>query len=219
MNKKLVVAALAATCWPGPLSGQSQNSAASAEASGTNAASRPLTAETRPLASPKAYVLAPNDVILVEVFQEDDLRAERRVSEDGTVSLPLLERVGVGGKTVEEATALVREKLARDYLVNPQVTVTVTKPRTKKFTVLGEVQKPGPYEISAMNRLTLVEAIATAGGRSGKGNLSRVAVSRQVEGRTVVFNDLDVNAMSRHQGSAQFEVLDGDTITVKEKIF
>jgi polysaccharide export outer membrane protein len=166
----------------------------------------------------KSYVLAANDLIIVEVFQEDELKAERRIAEDGTISLPLIERVNVAGQTVDQATLLIRQKLAKDYLVNPQVTVTVREPRKKRFTILGEVQKPNAYEVSAAETITLLQAIGLAGGKTGKGNLSKVMVSRPSKVGNDIFK-LDVNAMSREEHAGQFEIKDGDTIVVGERFW
>jgi polysaccharide export outer membrane protein len=174
--------------------------------------------ELRPLFNMKSYVLAANDLIIVEVFQEDDLKAERRVAEDGTISLPLLDRVAVGGQTIDQATALIRQKLAKDYLVNPQVTITVREPRKKRFTVIGEVQKPNAYEASAADTITLLQAVGLAGGKTGKGNLSKVLVSRPTKVGNDIFK-LDVNAMSREERAGQFEIKDGDTIVVGERVW
>jgi polysaccharide export outer membrane protein len=174
-------------------------------------------AEVRPALNMKSYVLAANDLIVVEVFQEDELKAERRIAEDGTISLPLIDRVNVGGQTVDQATASIRQKLAKDYLVNPQVTVTVREPRKKRFTVLGEVQKPNAYEVSAAETITLLQAIGLAGGKTGKGNLSKVMVSRPTKAGNDIFK-LDVNAMSREEHAGQFEIKDGDTIVVGERL-
>jgi polysaccharide biosynthesis/export protein len=174
--------------------------------------------ELRPLFNMKSYVLAANDLIVVEVFQEDDLKAERRVAEDGTISLPLIDRVAVGGQTIDQATALIRQRLAKDYLVNPQVTITVREPRKKRFTVIGEVQKPNAYEVSAAETITLLQAVGLAGGKTGKGNLSKVLVSRPTKAGNEIFK-LDVNAMSRDERAGQFEIRDGDTIVVGERVW
>ena len=70
--------------------------------------------------APRAYVLGPNDVLQLKVYQEEDLDAPRlRIALDGTVTLPLLGKLKLGGKTVEEAQTFVFEELVRDYLVNP----------------------------------------------------------------------------------------------------
>src|SRR5437868_1138239 len=81
----------------------------------------PKTADVPP------YILGPNDIIQLKVYQEDDLDARERILQDGTVTLPLLGPVPLSGKTVERATALVRDLLAKDYLVHPQVMLSVAE--------------------------------------------------------------------------------------------
>src|SRR5271163_4883320 len=71
------------------------------------------------------YVLTPNDVVDIKVYQEDDLETKARVGQDGTISFPLIGVVHIGGKTVEQAGAVIREELKKDYLVNPQITLIV----------------------------------------------------------------------------------------------
>ena len=169
----------------------------------------------------RPYVISPNDQILIEVYQEADLTAPRRVSEDGGVTVPLVGNVKVGGKTIEQAQTLIREELLKGYLVNPRVTVTVTEATKKSFYVLGQVAKPGPYPIAAGESLTLVQAIAMAGGATAKGKLTGVIVKRSRPDRELVFSGLDVKAMQQGEGKAsnQFEILPEDTITVPESLF
>jgi polysaccharide export outer membrane protein len=98
--------------------------------------------------------LAPNDLIEVKVFQEDDLQSTLRVSRQGR--LPF--RSSVWSKSPahsEEAARLIRDALAKDYLVNPQVSVTVTESFKQRFTVLGQVQKPGAYDMPERDALSL----------------------------------------------------------------
>src|SRR5436309_2079399 len=62
------------------------------------------------------------DLLLVRVFQEDDLESTLRVSEDGTIIFPLVGRINVGGRTPQEAAGLLRDSLKNGYIRNPQVT-------------------------------------------------------------------------------------------------
>jgi polysaccharide export outer membrane protein len=174
--------------------------------------------EAVPKPTPQAYVLVPSDLILVEVFQEPDLTVQRRLNEKGMVDLPLLGRLSIGGRTIEQATTLIHDALEKDYLVKPRVNVTVLDHAKWKFTVMGQVFKPGPYEVSAKDRITLVDAIAMAGGPTPKGNLKRVTISRPAGGGRNETLNLDADEM-RKGASPSFEVLSGDTISVAEKVF
>jgi len=164
------------------------------------------------------YRLAPDDLIQVKVFREEDMDSTVRISKDGTVTLPLLGAVRLGGKTTNEATALVRELLDRDYIVNPQVTLTVMEITRQTFTILGEVQKPGSYKIPSQGTFTLLQAVGRGGGYTRTANPGNVTVKRQANGRETL---LKVNAktLALQSGGEPFLIQPGDTITVGESFF
>src|ERR1051325_6461872 len=164
-----------------------------------------------PLASNfQAYVLAPNDVVQVKVYQEDDLETKMRIARDGTSSFPLIGVVQLGGKTVEQASNLIKQRLGKDFLVNPQVTLTVVEYSKRRFTVLGQVQKPGTFEIPNEESVTFLQAIAMAGGYTRLANKGNVTVTRITSGRKVNFS-LDVNAATSALDTRPFEILPEDT--------
>src|SRR6266545_3713084 len=82
----------------------------------------------------RLYVLKPNDVVMVKVYQEEDLTIEARVARDGSITLPLLGTVYIGSNTVEQAIGLIRDGLAKDYLVNPQVSLSIVEYAKRRFT-------------------------------------------------------------------------------------
>ena len=166
----------------------------------------------------RTYVLSPSDLVQMKVYQEDDLETKVRIAKDGTVTIPLIGVVHIGGKTVEEATKLIRDLLDRDYLVNPQVTLTVVEYAKRRFTVLGQVQKPGSYEIPDEETVTLLQAVAIAGGYTRLANPGRITVSRNVGGHKTTLS-LDGRAMANDPSTQQFQVMPDDTITVAERIF
>src|SRR5436309_2613635 len=73
-----------------------------------NKESAPAPVQIRP---PKLYILSPNDVLMLKVYQEEDLQAQVRISKDGSVTLPLIGALKVGGKTIDEAAALITSML------------------------------------------------------------------------------------------------------------
>ena len=115
-------------------------------------------------AASDSYVLRDNDLVRLTVFQEDDMTTETRVSKSGYITLPLLGAVEVAGKSVADATNEIRTRLDKDYIINPQVTLTVMEYAQQWVTVLGEVQKPGQVQIPPEGGLDLLGAIALAGG-------------------------------------------------------
>jgi len=175
------------------------------------------TANPAEIPSDGNYILAPNDLIQVKVFQEDDLLSTLRVSRDNTVTFPLIGIVKIGGRSPQEAAKVIQDALAKDYLVNPQVTLTVIQYSKRHFTVLGQVQKPGAYDIPDREQMTLLQAIGTAGGYTRIADPSKITLKRSVDGRESVIK-LDAKRMANENGSA-FEILPGDVITVGESIF
>lgn len=165
----------------------------------------------------RSYRLTANDVLKIKVYQEEDLTTDLRISKDGTANFPLLGAIALGGKSIEEATAMVRELLAKDYLVNPQVTITVTEYAKRRFTVLGQVGKPGIYEFPNEEGVTLLQAIGMAGGFTRLAKTSTVTVTRTSGGnRTITVN---VKANTNDPATKQFEVLQDDTVQVGERTF
>lgn len=166
----------------------------------------------------QSYTLAPNDVVQIKVYQEEDLETKTRISRDGTCSFPLIGVVNLGGRTVEQASQVIRDRLAKDYLVNPQVSLTVVEYSKRRFTVLGQVQKPGTFEIPNEENMTLLQAIAMAGGYTRLANPANVTLTRITAGKKQTFS-LDAKAAAGALSTTPFEILADDTIMVAERIF
>lgn len=171
-----------------------------------------------PSVKSQTYVLAPNDVVQIKVYQEDDLETKARIGQDGTISFPLIGVVPIGGKTVEQAGALIREKLDKDYLVNPQITLIVVEYSKRRFTVLGQVQKPGSFEIPSEESVTLLEAIAMAGGYTRLADKAHVKVTRMAGDKPATVT-VDTKRESNDAETMSFLILPEDTITVPERFF
>ena len=168
--------------------------------------------------APSSYVLSPNDAVQIDVFQEDDLRTSAVISKDGTINFPLLNSVKIGGLTQAQARDLVTAKLRADFLVNPQVSLAVIRFASKRFTVLGQVNRPGSFELPAQEDIDLLEAIAMAGGYTRIAEPGKITVKRRVGDKEQVFN-VNAKRMAKNPGTERFEVQPGDTITVAESIF
>ncbi len=161
------------------------------------------------------YRLLPNDLVNIQVFQEDDLQSTERIARDGTISFPFIGTVSLVGKTLQESAEILQARL-REYLVHPQVTVRVAEYSKRRFTVLGQVAKPGIYELPDGSTLTLLEAIGMAGGYTRIANQSRITLKRQGQHGDESLLRLDGASMARDKTSARFEVQPGDTIMVGE---
>jgi protein involved in polysaccharide export with SLBB domain len=186
-------------------------------ASQSNSTPQPVVASP-PVQPPKMHLLAPDDLVEIKVYQQPDLETKGRIDQDGTVSMPLLGVVKLSEKSVEQARAMIRDRLAKDYLVNPQVSVTVVEYAKQTFTILGEVQRPGTYQIPAGQPFTLLQAISLSGGYTRIGAPGKVIVQRIENGQKKVYN-LDAGSMARDERAKPFEVLPNDNITVGERMF
>jgi len=172
------------------------------------------------VSAPAGYILSPNDQIAVEVFGEDDLRANGRLNGEGNLSVPLLGSIHLAGLTLTQAASKLTGLYARDYLVNPRVNVMLVGYAKRRFSVLGQVNRPGSYEMpdGSPGGIDLLEAIAMAGGYTRIAAPERVSVRRQTAaGGDQIFK---VNAKRFTRGSGgSFRVEPGDTVTVGESIF
>lgn len=164
------------------------------------------------------YRLAPDDLLQMKVYREEDMDTTARVSRDGTVSLPLIGIVRLGGMTANEASAAIRDLLDRDYIVKPQVTVTVMEFTRLTFTILGQVQKPGSYKIPSQGIFTLLQAIGRGGGYTRIANPGSVTVKRLKDGHETLLK-LNADKIAKDTGGQPFVILPGDTITVGESMF
>lgn len=142
------------------------------------AAGVPKTAGTNLLAQ-AAYRIRGGDLLELKVYQEEDLNARVRVEADGAVVLPLVGRLTVRDLTVEEAQRLVRDRLEAEFLNNPQVTLTITEFSPQRYSVMGQVARPGVYQIPPGERVTLLQAIATAGSYTRIASPANVKVKRR----------------------------------------
>ena len=172
------------------------------------------------VSAPNGYVLSAGDVIAVEVFGEEDLRSSARVGADGAVSLPLLGAVRVGGLSLPGATARLTELYGRDYLVNPKLNVALVGFAKQRFTMLGQVNRPGSYEMpeGAGGTIDILEAVAMAGGYTRIAAPERISVRRRGPNGDEVVR-VNAKRLARQTGGTGFRVQPGDTITVGESIF
>ena len=166
----------------------------------------------------QAYRLAPNDLIEVKVYRQPDLDTRARIAENGTVTMPLLGSIAIGGKTADEARVMIRDLLNKDYVVDPQVSLAVVEYAKRLFTVMGEVQRPGTYEMPPDQPVNLLQAIAMAGGFTRLGAPTKVVVQRMEGGQKKIYR-LDTAAMAQDERAEPFQILPGDTITIRERVF
>ena len=169
--------------------------------------------------APAGYVLSPTDQVVVDVFGEDDLRTNGRLNPEGNLNVPLLGSIHLAGLTPTQAASKLTELYSRDYLVNPKINVTLLNYAKKRFSILGQVNRPGSLEMpeGSQEGIDLLEAIALAGGYTRIASPERITVRRQSASGDQIFK---VNAKRFTKGKGgSFLVKPGDTITVGESIF
>ncbi len=121
-------------------------------------------------------VLGPDDVVEIRVHRQENLTGAYTLGADGGIDFPLLGRVVLGARTEEQAAAFLMDQLEPDYLKKPQISVLVREYNSRKVSVIGQVKKPG--RITYRAGMTLVEAIAEAGGTTDRAALQMVQVTR-----------------------------------------
>jgi polysaccharide export outer membrane protein len=112
--------------------------------------------------SDAGYAIGPGDVLVISVWGDEDLTREVVVSPEGTVTFPLIGEVRAAGQSSEDIGEVIAERLADGYLIDPRVGVVVKEYRSQKVYVLGEVVRPGTYQLDS--RASVLEIISEAGG-------------------------------------------------------
>lgn len=159
------------------------------------------------------YRLGPEDVISVDVFnQERYSRKGITIPPSGRVSLSLIPGgVFVNGKTVDEVAAIITKKYD-EYIIDPQVTVSLDKASSYRYSVIGDVGQPG---IRLMNhRMTVTEALAEAGGVLSSGDKSKVVVLRRQTSGVLAQINVNVSAIYKGKAADNTFLVPGDQIVV-----
>lgn len=172
----------------------------------------------RPEAAAGDYVLQPQDLVRVQVFQEPDLERELRISQEASIALPLVGTVDVRNKTVRQAEELIRKLYDADYLVNPQVNLTVLEYAPRSVDVVGAVNTPGVVYFPKEEGLTLIGAISRAGSFNRLANKKQITLKRtSPDGQTETYR-IDVDELMRGETADKWHLQPGDVITVPERI-
>jgi protein involved in polysaccharide export with SLBB domain len=175
----------------------------------------------QPAGAVEAVAMAPeerlgiDDVFEVRVFAEPDLSNLYRIAADGTIDYPFAGRISVVGLRSGDVQELIANKLRDGYLKHPQVSVMVKEWNSRKVSVIGQVQKPGA--VVYFPNMTVVDAIAGAGGFTPIAAKNSVTLRREVKG-TVESRNCSVADIS--EGRAPNIVLrPGDILVVEERLF
>lgn len=157
------------------------------------------------------YVIGPEDVLDIGVWKEPEFSRVVPVRPDGKVSLPLLNDIQAAGLTTTELAASVRDKLKK-YVDQPQVTVIVTQTNSQRVYVLGEVMRPGT--VSLYPSMTVLQALASAGGLTQFANQKKVYILRSENGKQVKYPFNYKKALQGGLLQQNIALRPGDTIVV-----
>jgi polysaccharide export outer membrane protein len=177
----------------------------------------------RSTAQQPEYLIGPQDVLAVTVWDQLDLSGKFTVEADGTFTLPRVGRLQAGGRTVRAVEAELKRRLADGFFKNPQVSVVVGEYRSQRIFVVGEVRQAGSYPISGGT--TLVEALARAGSTTADAGrevlIVRAPPGRAASGPTLPDKAaesellrIDLHALQRGTASQGVVLQDGDTVFV-----
>jgi polysaccharide export outer membrane protein len=160
------------------------------------------------------YEIGPGDVLEIKVYDHPDLDTVSRVDNDGHILFPLAGQIKVGSLTTASASKAIADKLDGEYIINPQVSIFVQEFRSKKVMVIGEVVRPGLYELSGPT--TLLELISKAGGLTRTAGQSatirRTPRDGQKQGEEITVSVKDL--LESGLELADVPLVDGDTVNV-----
>jgi polysaccharide biosynthesis/export protein len=169
------------------------------------------------------YLVGPQDVLSITVWDQNDLSGKFTVETDGSFTFPLIGRIQAGGLTLRQVEAELKKRLADGYFKNPQLTVAVDTYRSQRVFITGEVRTPGTYTLTG--DMSLIEALSRAGSttplaggevvivRAGDGKATNgPLLPNQAENATSI--RVDLKELQSGGLSQNVPLKDGDTIFV-----
>jgi polysaccharide export outer membrane protein len=193
---------------------------------------------SRAAAQAANYVLGPQDILSITVWDQPDMTGKYTVEGDGTFAFPMVGRIKAGGLKVRDVETAIKKRLADGYIKNPQLSVGVEQYRSQRIFIVGEVRSPGAFPLTG--DMTLIEALAHAGSLTGDASQEAVIVrapappradspaaaapapSEQSDGdETAEVLHIDLKKLAAGVLSQNVRLRDGDTIFVArvENIF
>mgnify|MGYP000032399128 CR=1 FL=1 len=171
------------------------------------------------------YRLQPGDLVQVSVFQEPDLSVQQKLDPDGVVIVPLLGRIALSGLTLREAETRLEELyVSEQYLISPQVTLTITNYAQQVFYIFGEVAQPGAKSFpEGRQNLDILEAITMAGDLTQYAKRSEITIRRPISGGSreekIIINLDDYIKGNRNASEDLPLIYPNDRIFVPERLF
>lgn len=166
-----------------------------------------------------SYVISPLDYLRVALFVADEVQfqTELRVSQSGTITVPHLGTIDIAGKSIDEARETLYGPYDRDYYVNPHIDITVLQYSERTVTVIGKVNRQGQIPFPSEKGLSLLEAIAMAGGWSNDRLADKSSVTITRTGENGERSVIEVDA--RKLTTEDYQLEEGDLINVPERIW
>jgi len=162
------------------------------------------------------YIVGERDVLRITVYDHADLTSVARVSGEGTISFPLIGELKVSGLTIPQIAKKISELLAGGYIVDPQVIVFIEEFRSKKTTAMGEVAKPGLYELPGQT--SFMELISRAGGLTKDAGDKAIIKRKTGQGEQSFTIDLR-RLIDKGDTSVDMPLQDGDSIYIQKAGF
>jgi len=170
-----------------------------------------------------AYLLEPGDLIDISILEDPTLNRQALVRPDGNISMPLAGTIEAAGRTPEAVQQLIRRRLAKDFVEPPTVTVSLAAVaevnlwEDPAFYVLGEVRTPGRFNFDLKKPITVLQALALAGGLDVFAARKRVQV-RRYSGEAETLLIYNYAAVESGEGlPPPLFIEDGDVIVVPER--
>jgi len=164
------------------------------------------------------YTLGVGDILQVKIIQPEQFTMDSTVSPGGEISVPYIGSLKVKGKTISQTQKMIQYRLSKGYLKYPVVTVSLLESKSRKFTISGEVIKPGTYTLN--EDTTVLKAISMAGGFTKYGSSSKVKILRPKKKGSGYKNiKIDIKAILEGKAEKDILLMPGDIIVVSESMF
>jgi len=162
-----------------------------------------------------AYIIGPRNMIQIKIFGDASTHQLYRVDELGFINHALVGKIKIAGLTTSEAEKLMESKLDKDYIINPRVNVFILQYST--FSIIGEVRKPGNYEITG--RVSVIEAISMAGGFTAVANQRGVKIMRKTEDHESTLSVDTTRITQQGDRTADVYIEQDDVVVIPKSFF
>ncbi len=178
------------------------------------------------------YILGPGDILSLKIFNAQEFDQNLPIINDGTITVPLVGSLSVGGLTLNDASDLIVNSLSKE-LISPQIQLNIFKQRPIKVSLVGEIERPGLYSLTSSEMTsieggpnltisgvpTVIDAIQKAGGITNNANLKKITLKRKLPGNKNEYKSANLNLQLLLLEGDQIQnpfIFDGDIIIVEK---